>query len=79
MIVTTCCEATARVVTTNVLVFVPAATVVEAGTVATAVLLLESKTAVFEIAFKLSVTVPVLVAPPTTLVGARDNACNVVG
>lgn len=63
-------EACGTVETVKVFVFVPEATVTEAGTVATPVLALESATTLPpEGALALSVTVPVEVAPPVTLVG----------
>ena len=61
---------TALVVTANVFVVAPAATVTEAGTVAALVLLLvNATTAPPAGAAALSVTVPVLFAPPVTAVG----------
>ena len=63
---------TPRVVTLNVLVLAPALTVTLAGTVATAVLLLERSTTTPPVAAApVSVTVPVLGALPVTLVGLR--------
>src|SRR6266403_6413110 len=62
--------ATALVPTANVAVVAPAATVTLEGTVAAAVLLLESATVAPPAgAGPLSVTVPVEEFPPTTLVG----------
>jgi hypothetical protein len=67
-------EATLRLVTVNVPVVFPAATVTLAGTVAAAVLLLVSATEAPPVgAAALSVTVPVELAPPTTLVGLSDT------
>jgi hypothetical protein len=62
------------VVTVNVRLVVPAATVTLAGTVAAAVLLLESATTLPpDGAAADSVTVPVDDVPPVTLVGLSDN------
>lgn len=71
VIVTAASEATASVVTVNVLEFVPAVTVTEAGTVAADVLLLDKLTVTLEPVATLpsSVTVPVLLVPPVTLPG----------
>ncbi len=70
--------ATALVVTVKVALVAPAATVTLAGTVATAVLLLERLTAAPPLgAAPLSVTVPCEELPPVTLVGFKvtdDNA-----
>jgi hypothetical protein len=63
-------DATAVVVTVNVPVVAPAATVTLAGTVADALLLDRVTTAPPVGATELSVTVPVELAPPTRLVGA---------
>ena len=61
---------TALVVTVNVALLAPAATVTLAGTVAVDVLLLERETAAPPVsAGPLSVTVPVEGDPPVTLVG----------
>jgi hypothetical protein len=66
---------TADVVTVNVLLVLPAATITLEGTVATAVLLLESETtAPPDGAAPVSVTVPCDVFPPTTLVGLNERA-----
>jgi hypothetical protein len=63
---------TAMVVTVNVAVALPAATVTDEGTVAAEVLLLLSVTTVPPVgAAVLSVTVPVALAPPVTDVGLR--------
>ncbi len=63
---------TTLVLTVNVALLAPAATVTLAGTVATAVLLLESvTTAPPEGAAALKLTVPVEEFPPTTEVGFR--------
>jgi len=65
-------EFTARVVTVNVAVVAPATTVTLAGTVAAAVLLLDSVTTAPPAgAAPLSVTVPVEVPPPVTDVGFK--------
>jgi hypothetical protein len=64
-------DATAVVVTVNVPVVAPAATVTLAGTVADALLLDRVTTAPPVGATELSVTVPVELAPPTRLVGTR--------
>lgn len=62
------------VVTENVFVFVPEATVTEVGTVAAPVLPLESVTTFPPAgAFALSVTVPVDAVPPVTLVGLSET------
>jgi hypothetical protein len=69
-IVTGVDEATGCVVTVNVLLVLPAATVTLAGTVATAVLLLDIVTTAPPLgAAALSVTVPVEELPPTAVVG----------
>jgi hypothetical protein len=66
--------ATPRVVTVNVAEVLPAATVTLAGTVAAAVLLLERVTTAPPVgAAPLSVTVPVELFPPTTVVGLIDK------
>lgn len=66
---------TAVVVTVNVLLVLPAATVTLEGNAATAVLLLESDTTVpADGAALVSVTVPCEVFPPTTLVGLNEMA-----
>jgi hypothetical protein len=66
---------TVVVVTGKVALVAPADTVTLAGTVATAMLLLESVTAAPpEGAAALRVTVPVEALPPTTLVGLSDTA-----
>jgi hypothetical protein len=66
--------ATALVLTVNVAVVVPAATVTLDGTWATAVLLLESATVAPPAgAAPLSVTVPVEEFPPVTLVGFSER------
>jgi hypothetical protein len=63
---------TARVVTVNVALVAPAPTVTLAGTVATDVLLLVKLTAAPPVgAALLSVTIPVDVPPPVTLVGLK--------
>ena len=64
--------ATAEVVTTNVAVVVPAATVTAVGSCATLVLLLDNATVIPPIgAALLSVAVPVDELPPITLAGLR--------
>ena len=75
-------EVTDVVFTVKVAVWLPAATVTEAGTVA-AVLLLESETEAPPVgAAVLNVTVPVVDVPPVTLAGltdTEDNATVVAG
>jgi len=67
-------EATALVVTTNVALVAPGATVTLESTVAAVVLLLESTTcAPPEGAGPLNVTVPVVEFPPVTLVGLSES------
>jgi hypothetical protein len=64
--------ATLLVVTLKVALEFPATTVTLAGTLATALLLLESATTAPPVgAVPLSVTVPVELVPPTTLVGFK--------
>src|SRR5258707_13704412 len=66
--------ATALVLTVNVALVAPAATVTLGGTVAAAVLLLESATVAPPAgAARLSVTVPVEEFPPVTLVGFSES------
>src|SRR5258706_111843 len=66
--------ATALVLTVNVALVAPAATVTLGGTVAAAVLLLESATVAPPAgAARLSVTVPVEEFPPVTLVGFSER------
>jgi hypothetical protein len=66
--------ATALVLTVNIAVVAPAATVTLEGTVAAAVLLLESATVAPPAgAPPLSVTVPVEEFPPVTVVGFSDS------
>ena len=80
VIVTGVDAATLDVVVVNVAVVAPAATVTLAGTVATAVLLLESDTTRPPAGAALeSVTVPVEFAPPVTLAGFRLTACRLAG
>src|SRR6266850_2249801 len=79
-IVTDVDEATGCVVTVNVLLVLPAATVTLAGTVATVVLLLDIVTTAPPLgAAALSVTVPVVELPPTALVGLTLNEERVAG
>jgi len=66
---------TALAVTGNVAVVLVEGTVTEAGTVAAAVLLLDSVTTAPPVA--LSVTVPVDVPTPSTMIGVRDSDANV--
>jgi hypothetical protein len=69
--------ATVLVVTENVALVAPAATVTLAGTWAAVVLLLDRETAAPPVgAAPLSVTVPVDDVPPVTLVGFRDTEDN---
>ena len=68
---------TALVVTENVAVVLVEGTVTEAGTVAAAVLLLDSVTAAPSVA--LSVIVPVDVPTPSTMIGVRVSDANVTG
>jgi hypothetical protein len=66
--------ATANVLTVKVLEMLPAGTVTEAGTVATAALLLDSVTmAPPDGAGLVRVTVPVARVPPTTVVGVTES------
>ena len=68
------CAPTPSVVTVNVAEVLPAGTVTLAGTVAAAVLLLESVTTAPPVgAAPFSVTVPVELFPPTTVVGLIDK------
>jgi hypothetical protein len=78
-IVTTVVDVTALVVTTNPTVVAPAGTVTLAGTAAASVLLLDRVTTTPPAgAAALSVTVPVDVLPPGTLVGWRLSDVSVV-
>ena len=71
---------TARVVTVNVALVAPVGTVTLAGTVATAVLLLERETMAPPVgAGPLSVTLPVEGDPPLTLVGFSASEVRVGG
>ena len=71
---------TARVVTVNVALVAPAGTVTLAGTVATAVLLLERETRAPPLgAGPLSWTLPVEGNPPLTLVGFSASEVRVGG
>lgn len=73
-------EATPLVLTVNVTLVAPAATVTLDGTLATVVLLLESVTSAPPAgAGPLSVTVPVEELPPVTLVGLRVIEARVGG
>ncbi len=79
-IVTVLLEETATVVTVKFAVLAPAATVTFAGTVATAVLLLDSDTAMPPVgAIPVNCTVPVEELPPATDVGFSANADNAGG
>lgn len=69
VIVTCCWLATPPVVTGKVALLVPVATGIEAGTLATAELLLESVTLEYDGAAPERFTVPAVVLPPTTGVG----------
>ena len=70
---------TGTVVTVKVAVVFPADTVTDEGTAAAALLLLSAITAPPAGAAPFSVTVPVELAPPTTLVGLRLNAVKTAG
>ena len=72
---------TALVVTVNVALLAPAATVTLAGTVAVAVLLVRATAAPPVGAGPLSVTVPVEEDPPFTVVGlsATDESVGLIG
>ena len=70
---------TTDVVTANVAVVAPAATVTLAGTVAAALLLASATTAPPAGAAAESVTVPVEPAPPVTLEGFSDTEDTVTG
>jgi len=73
-------EATALVLTTNVALVAPAATITLEGTLAGVVLLLESTTCAPPAgAGPLSVAVPVEEFPPTTLVGFSESEERVGG
>jgi hypothetical protein len=73
-------EATVSVVTVNVAVDAPAATVTLAGTVAAAVLELDRVTTAPPVAaLPVSVTVPVDGLPPVTLVGERVTVVSAAG
>src|SRR5260370_10230766 len=73
-------EATALVLTVNVALVAPAATVTLDGTLAAAVLLLETMTtAPPDGAAPLKLTVPVEEFPPVTLVGFSDSDERVAG
>jgi len=75
LMVTGVLAATDDVVAANVALVAPAAMVMLAGTVATAVLLLESDTSAPPLgAAAVSVTVPVEPLPPTTVEGATETA-----
>ena len=73
-------EATALVLTTNVALVAPAATITLEGTLAGVVLLLESTTCAPPVgAAPLNVTVPVEEFPPATLVGFSESEERVGG
>jgi hypothetical protein len=75
VIVTEVAVVTVLLVAVKVAVLAPAATLIEAGTVAAAVLLLVSVTTIPPVgAAPFKVIVPVLFAPPITAVGLRDKA-----
>ena len=77
MIVTEVEPATATVSILNVALFAPAATVTVEGTVATEGLLLLSDTEIPPLgAAPVSFTVPVELAPPTTVLGMSDSELN---
>jgi hypothetical protein len=72
--------ATALVLTVNIALVAPAATITLAGTLAAAVLLLDSVTCAPPVgAGPLSVTVPVEEFPPVTLAGLSANEVRVGG
>ena len=79
MIITDVDAVTTDVVTANVAVVAPAATVTLTGTVADALLLDSVTTAPPEGAAAVSVTVPVEPDPPTTLAGLRARDASVAG
>ena len=79
MIATDVVAVTTDVVTANVAVVAPAATVTLAGTTADASLLDSVTTAPPEGALPESVTVPVEPVPPTTLEGLTDTDASVAG
>src|SRR3954447_21395464 len=79
--VTAVLAVTTLVVTLNVVLLAPAATVMLAGTVATVVLLLESVTAVAAVTGAVKLTLPVAFVPPLTVKGlsvTEDSAARLM-
>ena len=79
VIVTVVLAATADVVIVKVPVKPPVGTVTLAGTLATAVLLLESETTVVSGAATLTITVPLEASPPATVDGLTSRFVSAVG